>query len=548
MVLGFFGPFRTRAILIAALAVLVLAAGARPFGDVPFLDVAANRVASIRDASAGDDPRVGIWSGAFRMIADRPIAGVGPGSFQAAAPSYGLYYPLGSDALLVPPHAHDLLLNIFVERGLLAVLAFIGFLGVIASHCARALRRSRGEERAYAIAISAALVAFITQGLVDYTFSTNAIALTVMALAGSAVLLEPGHMTGLRALAYCDSPIHSGAEIFLARVLADLVARPDLELVAAVPASNTRLRDALTAGGLPPQHLLESPGQPLRLSAFQLCHPRRLRRIDALIRGVRPDVLLLNVSSSEHGTAPLLTRAGARTPSVGLVHLHQRPVDFGARLPHVRERLARVAMRRLDTACTLSRPAARFTEEHWLRPGATVQLVPMPAPTLARVPRDAARARLGLDARATLVGFAGRLVLQQKGLDVFIDAAVALARTRPDVQFVIAGAGEDKAQAEQRIAAAGIARHASRCSDTSRTWAVSSARSTRLVMPSRAEGLPLLALEALSLRVPGIVSGVDGLLDVWPRRGAGRARPPRTGDAGARRPARLVAGNDLPAQ
>lgn len=45
-----------------------------------------------------------------------------------------------------------------------------------------------------------------------------------------------------------------------------------------------------------------------------------------------------------------------------------------------------------------------------------------------------------------------------------------------------------------------------------------------VVIPSRFEGLPLIALEALTLGVPGVASSVDGLCDVWPpewRVGAG---------------------------
>lgn len=183
--------FRTAVVLAVALVVFVVSTGAHPLGDAAYLDVVSERVATIRDASAGDDPRVGIWRGSLEMVGDRPVLGVGPGSFQVAAPAYGLYYPLGTDVLLVPSHAHDLLLNVSVERGLIAGLAFLCFLAFIAGRCLTAVRRAGRhlEARASAVGVSAALAAFVTQGVVDYTFATNAIALMVVTLCASAVLL-----------------------------------------------------------------------------------------------------------------------------------------------------------------------------------------------------------------------------------------------------------------------------------------------------------------------------------------------------------------------
>lgn len=190
LVLCVFGPFRNRLVLALAVVVLVLASGVRTLGDVSYLDTLSGRIASVGAASQGADPRVGIWRGSLKMIGDRPLLGVGPGSFQVAAPRYGLYYPLGTDQLLVPPHAHDLLLNIWVERGLFAALAFLAFLIAIARHCVRAVREAaRRSDRAYAVGVSAALVAFFTQDLVDYTFATNPIALTFIVLSGCAVVL-----------------------------------------------------------------------------------------------------------------------------------------------------------------------------------------------------------------------------------------------------------------------------------------------------------------------------------------------------------------------
>lgn len=323
-------------------------------------------------------------------------------------------------------------------------------------------------------------------------------------------------MPGVKVLACCDSPLYSGAEIFFVRVVTDLERRDDIDLTVAAPAGNAALASALTAGGIAKQRILQSPGQPLRLAAFRLLDPRRVRRAAHLLRTGDYDVLLLNISSCEHGTLPLFTDAGQAMPSVGLVHLHQKPHSGGARLGKTRARLARMGMQRLDTACTLSDAAARFTAEHWLSAGATVEIVPMPEPKVERIAAGRARDLLGLERHDVLLGFAGRLVFGMKGLDVFLDAAFELARTRPSVHFVIAGEGEDGARAADRIRARAMDERFSLLGRVDDMGVFLSAIDA-LVIPSRAEGLPLVALEALSLECPGIACGVDGLLDVWPR-------------------------------
>lgn len=182
-------PFRRVALVFAAVAVIFLSSGVRLVGDPVLLGDVGQKVATVREASQGDDPRVAIWKGSIKIIEDHPVLGVGAGAFGVVAPSYGLLYPLGSDLLLAPPHAHNVFLNIAAERGLPALVAFVCFLCSIAACCLTAVRQRRGLELGLAVAVSAGVFAFLVQGLVDYTLSTNVIGGVFFVLTGAAVAL-----------------------------------------------------------------------------------------------------------------------------------------------------------------------------------------------------------------------------------------------------------------------------------------------------------------------------------------------------------------------
>jgi len=180
---------RSVAVMLACLALLA-GTGVSLSGHVTYIDNVTKRIGTLASAAEGNDPRVAIWRGAIEMIEDRPLTGVGPGAFEQAGPAYGLLNPLATEFPFgVPSHAHNLLLNIAAERGIPAMLSFVLFLLAIGKDCVRAILQAAGVQQTLAIAVSAGLTAFVVQGFVDYTFSTNVIGATVIMLAGCSVLL-----------------------------------------------------------------------------------------------------------------------------------------------------------------------------------------------------------------------------------------------------------------------------------------------------------------------------------------------------------------------
>lgn len=102
------------------------------------------------------------------------------------------------------------------------------------------------------------------------------------------------------------------------------------------------------------------------------------------------------------------------------------------------------------------------------------------------------------------VGFIGRLSYE-KGPDLFC----AIARlARPDIEWHVWGDGPMRAELE--------AQHGNRVVFHGLTLDVSKALDSigLLAMPSRAEGLPMAALEALAAGVPVLASRVGGLPDI----------------------------------
>jgi hypothetical protein len=100
--------------LAAAAAILVAV--------VVVLGVANRRVSSAAAKSLGY--RVQYWQSTARMIADRPVAGCGPGNFQDTYTRYML--PEASEEIAEP---HNFLMEVWATAGTPAMLALLGVLG-----------------------------------------------------------------------------------------------------------------------------------------------------------------------------------------------------------------------------------------------------------------------------------------------------------------------------------------------------------------------------------------------------------------------------------
>ena len=129
--------------------------------------------------------------------------------------------------------------------------------------------------------------------------------------------------------------------------------------------------------------------------------------------------------------------------------------------------------------------------------------------------RAAGRAALGLCNEDLLVGLVGRLC-RQKGIDIFVEAAIRSAVTLPQARFVVLGDSEDPelvVRLTARIEEAGLAgriRFAGYREDMADMFAALDL----LAAPSRWEGFGLMLAEAMAAGVPVVASRVGGMPDV----------------------------------
>jgi len=322
-----------------------------------------------------------------------------------------------------------------------------------------------------------------------------------------------GARNPVRVLAYADSAVFSGAEAVHCDLVRGLGASGALELRCLAPRANADLVECLRqATGEAPGDV---PAQRLSLAALDLYSPRRRAALGRALAARPCDVMLVNLPSAEYGATPMLARRPSGTKGVGFLHVPGSPRELGFRLGVVRERLARKPMSRFDAICVVTDSARRAFERLWAGPDVAVHVVRLPAPRVSPVPREQARAELGLPA-GVVIGMAGRISFKQKGQDTFVHAAARLLAERPELRFAIAGEGRDLPALRQLIGNLGLAGRVFLLGQVSPIERFLSAIDA-IAIPSRFEGLPLVALEALSLGVPGVAADIDGLSDVWPR-------------------------------
>jgi O-antigen ligase len=154
--------------------------------DRPEIKVVGERVGALTQRSPYDG-RDQIWAEAIREIREDPLTGQGPGAFPLTATR------AASEASSVAPdHAHNILLNWGAETGIPAVLVIVGFaiaLGFSTRTAGRkALARGEPRDRAIALAIAAALISVLGQGVFDYVLGNSVLHLTMWALIGCLIV------------------------------------------------------------------------------------------------------------------------------------------------------------------------------------------------------------------------------------------------------------------------------------------------------------------------------------------------------------------------
>ncbi|HET7712477.1 MAG TPA: O-antigen ligase family protein [Thermoanaerobaculia bacterium] len=107
--------------------------------------------------------RIRMFSAGVEMIRDYPVLGVGPANVKEV---YPLYRAPDAPRFRIP-HLHNNVVQIWAERGVLAVIAYLLLLGLFLRECARGWR---GPGRGFAEAGVAVATALTVAGLFEFNF------------------------------------------------------------------------------------------------------------------------------------------------------------------------------------------------------------------------------------------------------------------------------------------------------------------------------------------------------------------------------------------
>jgi O-antigen ligase len=133
--------------------------------------------------------RLELWSATLQMLRQHPILGAGLSGFaERVAPFWNERHP---ERFIDP---HNIVLNFWVETGLLGVVAFAWLLVLAVRMAWRGWKDTGPEWRPIFLGILLALVAILIHGLVDVPYFKNDLSLEFWVIAG---VLVAGHRFGM---------------------------------------------------------------------------------------------------------------------------------------------------------------------------------------------------------------------------------------------------------------------------------------------------------------------------------------------------------------
>ncbi|AMT95085.1 hypothetical protein A2T55_16345 [Brevibacterium linens] len=141
----------------------------------------SERLSSILEPGSNpNDNRPFIYREAFRQVLQHPLLGQGPGNFPATSQ---LAERIGTAVEAV--HAHNLLLQVASEAGLIAVAVLIAFVAGLARRTQRAWTMLPRSEAVVVLGLACALLSVLVQGIVDYTLGNPILYYLVWAIIGA---------------------------------------------------------------------------------------------------------------------------------------------------------------------------------------------------------------------------------------------------------------------------------------------------------------------------------------------------------------------------
>jgi glycosyltransferase involved in cell wall biosynthesis len=248
-----------------------------------------------------------------------------------------------------------------------------------------------------------------------------------------------------------------------------------------------------------------------------LLSPRQVGRMARVIRSLAAQWVVVGQGRIETSSLGLLAakRAGCTTISY-IAMAHGVATMTGPGLVATATDLAnRLLYRAPHRFITVSQAMAAELRTRGARQ--TISVVPngIDLATHPFVDRAEARARYGIPKRAYVVAVVGRVQFRQKGHDFMLEAVARHRRSVSDVCVLVVGDGPDLDRLRGLIKAhrlADVVTIAPWTDDLATVYSMVD----MVAMPSRFEGLPLVALEAMHYGLPIVGSRIDAMSEILP--------------------------------
>ncbi|HUR81442.1 MAG TPA: glycosyltransferase family 4 protein [Thermoanaerobaculia bacterium] len=315
-----------------------------------------------------------------------------------------------------------------------------------------------------------------------------------------------------RVLFYDDTPDFGGHQV-TACAAARQLARQGVDVIAAFSAANARLHTAWSRvdARLEPLDLRLTRWQPF-LSPFGIA----AAPVRALLERVRPDVVVAVQGTIVQANRVVEQARRLRIPVAGFIPTpllfppHQRLFALVGRM------LSRWHYRRPDAFLTTSETARRgLVSDDGVRvPVHVVYYGPDPA-ALHAVPRAEARRRLGIPDDRFVIALIGRLTMGTKGHDLLLRAAARIQSGIPRLCVLFVGDGPDATRIDTLLTDLGLTNIVRRLPWLDDMTDVYSGVDL-VAIPSRHEGFPLVALEAMGYGLRIVAATVGALPEVLP--------------------------------
>ncbi|MGA8111901.1 MAG: glycosyltransferase [Acidobacteriaceae bacterium] len=308
---------------------------------------------------------------------------------------------------------------------------------------------------------------------------------------------------------YCESAGCGGHET-MALLASQAILRhhPSIALSWIVPDSNPRLAAALGKAAIPFTALDLRP--PFRFLRNPLPVLRKALRTRRILRRLRPGLVVLVQGGITDGFDGLLAARWSGVPACSYIPLAQNSSQLALRrMPRLRDRLIAPSFKSIPRYITIDEQQASNLRR-W-NPRASVATVENYLPGIPPPARRAAEAKqaLGLAPHLTVLGVIGRIQFAWKAQDWLL-AALADGGFFRDKALLCVGDGPDSPQLAALIESSPWKSQIRRLPWTGDLDPLYDAMDL-LVIPSRAEGVPQVMLEALARRIPVVASDRDGM-------------------------------------